>query len=85
MRIIEYKTSEWNGFKRYDFVLNGKNAILIEPAEKNENGIVRLFAEGIRTEKVRAGGYELRWDACGVFCRKISRICLIIILRRTGS
>lgn len=31
---MHYKESNWNGFKRYDFILNERNAILIEPKEK---------------------------------------------------
>ena len=63
MRIIEYKISEWNGFKRYDFVLNGKNAILIEPAEKNENRGWLLKTEyfgafpGFEIEMLKRGWY----------------------------
>ena len=34
---MHYKESNWNGFKRYDFILNERNAILIEPKEKNKN------------------------------------------------
>lgn len=33
---MKYSISEWNGFKRSDFILNGRSAVLVEPKKREE-------------------------------------------------
>ena len=58
---MEYSVSEWHGFKRSDFVLNGRKAIIVEPQKREENNRWLLKTEyfdafpSLETEMLKRG------------------------------
>lgn len=58
---MEYSVSEWQGFKRSDFVLNGRKAIIVEPQKREENNRWLLKTEyfdafpSLETEMLKRG------------------------------